>query len=51
VGNGLEIIESIEALKGRGPEDIMQVTYALGFCMLRAAGLKTSEAQAGEMFR
>ena len=40
VGNSLEIIESIEALKGRGPEDIMQVTYALGFCMLRAAGEK-----------
>jgi len=51
VGNSLEIIESIEALKGQGPEDIMQVTYALGFCMLRAAGHKTSYAQAGEMFR
>ena len=38
VGNSLEIIESIEALKGNGPEDIMQVTYALGWCMLRAAG-------------
>ncbi len=42
VGNGLEIVESIEALKGRGPEDIMQVTYALGYCMLRAAGRKVS---------
>ena len=40
VGNSLEIIESIEALKGRGPDDIMQVTYALGWCMLRAAGQK-----------
>ena len=51
VGNSLEIIESIEALKGRGPEDIMQVTYALGFCMLRAAGQKTSYSETGEMFR
>jgi len=51
VGNSLEIIESIEALKGKGPEDIMQVTYALGFCMLRAAGQTTSYAHAGEMFR
>ena len=51
VGNSLEIIESIEALKGRGPDDIMEVTYALGFGMLKAAGQKTSEAQAGEMFR
>jgi pyrimidine-nucleoside phosphorylase len=51
VGNSLEIIESIEALKGTGPEDIMQVAYALGFCMLKAAGQRTSYAQAGEMFR
>jgi pyrimidine-nucleoside phosphorylase len=50
VGNSLEIIESIEALKGRGPEDILQVTYALGFCMLRAAGKATSYAQAKAMF-
>ena len=50
VGNSLEIIESIEALKGRGCEDIMEVTYALGFCMLRAAGMKTSYAQAVDMF-
>ncbi len=51
VGNSLEIIESIEALKGKGPEDIMQVTYALGWCMLQAAGKKTSYAQAVETFR
>jgi len=51
VGNSLEIIESIEALEGRGPEDLMEVTSALGFCMLRAAGMKTSYAQACEMFR
>jgi pyrimidine-nucleoside phosphorylase len=51
VGNSLEIIESIEALKGRGCEDIMEVTYALGFCMLRAAGMKTSYAQAVDLFR
>jgi pyrimidine-nucleoside phosphorylase len=50
VGNSLEIIESIEALKGRGPEDVMQVTSALGFCMLRAAGQNTSYEQAAEMF-
>jgi pyrimidine-nucleoside phosphorylase len=50
VGNSLEIIESIEALKGQAREDIMEVTYALGFCMLRAAGMKTSYAQAVDMF-
>jgi pyrimidine-nucleoside phosphorylase len=51
VGNSLEIIESIETLKGRGSEDVLQVTYALGFCMLRAAGKMTGYAQACEMFR
>jgi pyrimidine-nucleoside phosphorylase len=50
VGNSLEIVESVEALKGKGPEDVMQVTYALGWCMLRAAGMKISEAQAHEIF-
>ena len=30
VGNSLEIIESIESLKGRGPADVMEVTFALG---------------------
>jgi pyrimidine-nucleoside phosphorylase len=51
VGNSLEISESIEALKGKGPEDIMQVTYALGWCMLLAAGKEMGFAQAVEMFQ
>jgi pyrimidine-nucleoside phosphorylase len=51
VGNSLEIIESIEALKGKGPEDIMQVTHALGWCMLQAAGKKMDYAQALEIFQ
>ncbi len=38
VGNALEISESIEALKGRGPADLMEVSHALGWLMLRAAG-------------
>jgi len=37
VGNSLEIIESIETLKGRGPSDILDVTYAIGSAMLIAA--------------
>jgi pyrimidine-nucleoside phosphorylase len=51
VGNSLEMIESFEALKGRGPEDIMQVTYALGYCMLRAAGKELDYPQALEKFK
>jgi pyrimidine-nucleoside phosphorylase len=51
VGNSLEIIESIEALKGRGPEDMMEVSFALGFCMLRTAGMDISFADAAGMFK
>jgi len=40
-GNSLEIIESIEALKGKGPEDVMTVTFGLGAAMLKAAGVET----------
>ncbi len=42
VGNSVEIIESIECLKGNGPDDLMDVTLALGACMLIAAGVEES---------
>lgn len=34
VGNSLEVIESIEALKGKGPQDLVNVILALGTDML-----------------
>lgn len=40
VGNSLEIIESIEALKGKGPDDVMEVTFGLSAGMLVAAGVE-----------
>ncbi len=40
VGNSLEIIETIEALKGRGPKDLMEITFALGKAMLKLAKIK-----------
>jgi len=40
VGNSLEVMESIEALRGRGPEDLMKVTFTLGEEMLRLAKIK-----------
>jgi pyrimidine-nucleoside phosphorylase len=40
VGNALEVIESIKALKGNGPDDIMEVTFALAEAMLRVANVR-----------
>lgn len=39
IGNALEVAEAIECLKGRGPVDTMEVTYALGEQMLMLAGV------------
>lgn len=38
VGNWPEIVESIACLQGNGPEDVMDVTYALASEMLLAGG-------------
>jgi pyrimidine-nucleoside phosphorylase len=40
-GNALEVEESILALRGEGPSDLMSVTYALGAEMLVLAGVAT----------
>src|SRR2546425_618279 len=45
-GNALETEEAILALRGEGPADLMEVTYALGVEMLLAAGLEKSTKQA-----
>ena len=39
VGNSLEVIEALESLRGNGPKDLMEVTYALGTEMLLFAGV------------
>jgi len=39
-GNSLEIMEAIEALKGNGPPDLMDVVFALSEKMLELAGVK-----------
>jgi pyrimidine-nucleoside phosphorylase len=46
VGNAVEVIESIEALKGRGPEDLMEVTFALGTQMLLVGNAATRPSAA-----
>jgi pyrimidine-nucleoside phosphorylase len=45
-GNVLETEEAIMALRGEGPPDLMDVTYALGAEMLLAAGVEKSTAKA-----
>ena len=51
VGNSLEMIESIQSLKGEGPADVMQVAFALGHLMLEAAGLSSAFGESEKKFR
>jgi thymidine phosphorylase len=46
VGNALEVAEAIEALRGEGPQDLMEVTFALAGHMLELAGLEADPRQA-----
>ncbi|MFL5473489.1 MAG: thymidine phosphorylase [Gemmatimonadales bacterium] len=48
-GNALEVEESIQGLRGDGPEDLMEVTYALGVEMLLLVGVAASPAEARRM--
>ena len=45
-GNALETEEAIMALRGEGPEDLMEVTYALGVEMLLMAKVEPTAAKA-----
>lgn len=51
VGNAVEVAESIACLRGEGPEDLMEVTYALGAEMLVHGGVATDVAQAHTKLR
>jgi thymidine phosphorylase len=46
VGNALEVAEAVEALRGEGPADLMEVTFALAEHMLELVGLEADPRQA-----
>ena len=46
IGNALEVIESIETLKGRGPSDVAELSMTLASHMLVVAGIAVDEARA-----
>jgi pyrimidine-nucleoside phosphorylase len=46
VGNSLEVAESIACLRGDGPADVMEVTFALGEQMLLLTGAAGTAAEA-----
>ncbi|MGZ8754183.1 MAG: thymidine phosphorylase, partial [Acidimicrobiia bacterium] len=49
VGNANEIAESIAVLAGGGPEDLVEITYALGSEMLQLAGLASNDEAARQL--
>lgn len=46
VGNAIEAEEAIASLNGDGPCDLMEVVYALGYFMLKAAGVVSTKEEA-----
>jgi pyrimidine-nucleoside phosphorylase len=50
-GNALELEEAIAALKNEGPDDLMEVTYALGAEMLILAGVTSDAAAARRLLQ
>ncbi len=51
IGNALEVIEAIETLQGKGPEDFTELCLQAGAIMLIQGKLATTEAEARELLR
>ena len=51
VGNAVEVIESIEVLKGQGPPDLVEISLAFAARMLMLAGVAAAEAEALQRVR
>jgi pyrimidine-nucleoside phosphorylase len=50
-GNVLEVVEAVEALRGEGPRDVMDVTMALSAEMLCLCGMSTNADAAIKMLK
>jgi thymidine phosphorylase len=51
IGNAMETAEAFEVLHGCGPEDLQELTYALGAEMLRAGSVASTSTQAARMMK
>lgn len=51
IGNWLEAVESMECLRGNGPEDVMELTLVLGGMMVLLGGKASTHAQGMDLCR
>jgi pyrimidine-nucleoside phosphorylase len=51
IGNANEVVECLEVMKGRGPDDLIELCFDLAERMLVAAGTAASRAEARAMCR
>lgn len=51
IGNSLEVVEAIDALKGNGSKDLLDVCMVLGADMLTTAGVAKDTDEAKEMLK
>lgn len=51
IGNALEVVESIEVLKGRGAKDLVDLTFGLGSILLTKAHISENKEQAVELMK
>ena len=49
IGNALEVKEAIKALNGEGPDDLMEIVFALGAQMLKLSGIASDDKKAREI--
>ena len=51
IGNSLEVIEAVEALKGNMPEDVKEIVLAIGVQMVLMSGLTLNSQEAEKMIK